>query len=234
MAAVICNYAVFIAWTVIFGTSKISVADFWGFQKIMAILICLGMVSSVLFHYIVEEKPRRGVSEMDEMNEELLQRDLAHQMRVKDWFSEPQFYQVAGIYLSTGVFVHLSQIYLPLYFHNTLKPKSSLSLVIPLVMFSSGFLSSMAMKPLNRIAGRKVTFWMAAITGLSAAVLVYSGCGQNETGIFFVAILFGASGSAMLVTSLALTAELIDKNTETSAFVFGAFSFVDKVTPSEY
>ena len=123
MAAVICNYAVFIAWTVIFGTSKISVADFWGFQKIMAILICLGMVSSVLFHYIVEEKPRRGVSEMDEMNEELLQRDFANQMRVKDWFSEPQFYQVAGIYLSTEVFVHLSQIYLPLYFHNTLKQK---------------------------------------------------------------------------------------------------------------
>ena len=226
MATVICNYAVFIAWTVLFGTSNISVADCWSFQKIMAIVICLGMVSSVLFHYIVEEKPRRELAE-------LFERDYFSQpMRVKDWFSEPQFYQVAGIYLSTGVFVHLSQIYLPLYFHDTLDPKSSLSLVIPLVMFSSGFLSSMVMKPLNRIAGRKVTFWIAAVTGLFASALVYSGSGQNETGIFFVAILFGASGSAMLVTSLALTAELIDKNTETSGFVFGILSFVDKVTPS--
>ena len=221
MATVICNYAVFIAWTILFGTSKISVADCWSFQKIMAIVICLGMVSSVLFHYIVEEKPRRELAE-------LFERDYFSQpMRVKDWFSEPQFYQVAGVYLSTGMFVHLSQIYLPLYLHYTLKPKSSLSLVIPLVMFSSGFLSSMVMKPLNRIAGRKVTFWMAAVTGLSASALVYSGSGQNETGIFFVAILFGASGSAMLVTSLALTAELIDKNTETSGFVFGILSFVD-------
>ena len=93
MATVICNYAVFIAWTILFGTSKISVADCWSFQKIMAIVICLGIVSSVLFHYIVEEKPRR------ELNQ-LFERDyFAQPMRVKDWFSEPQFYQVAGVYL---------------------------------------------------------------------------------------------------------------------------------------
>ena len=49
-------------------------------------------------------------------------------------------------------------------------------------------------------------------------------------GIFFATVLFGAAGSAVLITSLSLTAELIGNNTETSAFVYGAMSFTDKVS----
>ena len=49
-------------------------------------------------------------------------------------------------------------------------------------------------------------------------------------GIFFAAVMFGTAGSAVLITSLSLTAELIGNNTETSAFVYGAMSFTDKVS----
>ena len=42
--------------------------------------------------------------------------------------------------------------------------------------------------------------------------------------------MFGTAGSAVLITSLSLTAELIGNNTETSAFVYGAMSFTDKVS----
>ena len=36
-------------------------------------------------------------------------------MNVKDWLKEPQFYQVAGVYMSTRLFVNLTQAYIPLY-----------------------------------------------------------------------------------------------------------------------
>ena len=49
-------------------------------------------------------------------------------------------------------------------------------------------------------------------------------------GIFIAAALFGAAGSAVLITSLSLTAELISSNTESAAFVYGAMSFTDKVS----
>ena len=242
MMTVICNTTVFIIAWAFFGTSggdsQISDQDVGSFQKIMAIVMAVGLVASLLFHYIVEEKPRRGV--LEEMNEELLQRDFVQPMGVKDWFCEPQFYQVAGIYMSTRLFVHLSQSYLPLYLQKTLRLKSTYVAIIPLVMFSTGFLSSMMMKPLNRRAGRKVSYLLAAVLGLVTAIWVYFGYTEDETetqseafrtyGIFFVAIFFGAAGSAMLVTNLSLTAELIGNNTETSAFVFGVLSFVDKVT----
>ncbi len=47
-------------------------------------------------------------------------------------------------------------------------------------------------------------------------------------GIFGVAALVGIGGSAMLITSLTLTAELIGPNTGTGAFVYGAMSLCDK------
>ena len=241
MATVICSTTVFFITRAFLmasedeDDSRLFETDVGGFKRIMAnglfIVLGLGTVSSVLFHHIVEEKPsrRREVNLVEEWIGGHLQRYIVQPMRVKDWLSDPQFYQVAGIYLSSGLFVHLSQTYFPLFLHETLKLKSSLSLVIPLVMFSSGFVFSMTMKPLNRIAGRKVSYLMAAAVGLATSVLVHFGYGQDETGVFFVAILFGASGSAMLVTNLSLTAELIGNNTETSAFVFGVFTFFDEV-----
>ena len=42
----------------------------------------------------------------------------------------------------------------------------------------------------------------------------------RHRGIFLAAVLFGAAGSAVLITSLSLTAELIGNNTESSAFVY--------------
>ena len=40
----------------------------------------------------------------------------------------------------------------------------------------------------------------------------------------------GAGSSVMLVTSLGITADLIGLNTESGAFVYGAMSFVDKLS----
>jgi hypothetical protein len=40
----------------------------------------------------------------------------------------------------------------------------------------------------------------------------------------------GAGSSVMLVTSLSITADLIGPNTESGAFVYGAMSFIDKLS----
>lgn len=48
--------------------------------------------------------------------------------------------------------------------------------------------------------------------------------------IYGVAALIGGGGSVMLITSLALTAELIGQNPESGAFVYGSMSLSDKVS----
>jgi hypothetical protein len=43
-------------------------------------------------------------------------------------------------------------------------------------------------------------------------------------------VLLGAASSIILVTSLSLVTDLIGKNTDSGAFVYGAMSFTDKLS----
>lgn len=47
--------------------------------------------------------------------------------------------------------------------------------------------------------------------------------------IYGLAVLLGAGSATILVTSLSMTADLIGTNTHSSAFVYGAMSFTDKM-----
>ncbi|KAG7170001.1 Major facilitator superfamily domain-containing protein 12-like 3 [Homarus americanus] len=50
-----------------------------------------------------------------------------------------------------------------------------------------------------------------------------------EFGMYIVAILWGTSSSILVIISLAFTADLIGRSTESSAFVYGSMSFADKI-----
>ena len=52
---------------------------------------------------------------------------------------------------------------------------------------------------------------------------------QTDT-IYVIGVLVGFGGSAMLITSLSITAELVGDNVESSAFIYGAMSFTDKLS----
>ena len=105
-------------------------------------------------------------------------------------------------------------------------------------MYTASFVTSFPMKYLNNKAGRKLSFLIGTSLGFCACAWVYFGGDEHgkadeffkHSGIFFAAAMFGSAGSAVLITSLSLTAELIGNNTETSAFVYGAMSFTDKVS----
>ena len=64
------------------------------------------------------------------------------------------------------------------------------------------------------------------------------GCQWNadytEIEIYFVAALIGSGGAGILISSLSIVADLIGKNKESSAFVYGLMSLVDKVSNGLY
>ena len=66
------------------------------------------------------------------------------------------------------------------------------------------------------------------------AIWILLGSRKDETftgsEIYIIALLIGSGGAGMLITSLSITAELIGKNKESSAFVYGAISLVDKLS----
>jgi len=235
---VISNITVYLVAWAFFGmgesAGEVTSADLDKFRNIMLVVIGMGSVTSLIFHLSVKEEVCDRKEGEGENRGGSIQTDLVVPMTVKSWFLEPQFYQVAGVYMSTRLFVNLSQAYMPLYLIESLQLQSTYIAIIPLVMFVAGFVMSFFMKPLNRLAGRKLTYLLGSAVGVGASVFVYYGSDCSPTymkyGIFVVASMFGVASSTLLITSLSLTAELIAQNTESSAFVYGAMSFTDKVS----
>ena len=167
---VVSNITVFlIAWAFfgMSGDSKLDSSNVASFRNIMLVVLVLGAITSILFHVIVEERPcnEQIPSGYEEINGESSTVDFVQPMGVLDWFREPQFYLVAGVYMSTRLFVNLSQAYLPLYLQESLELRSTYVATIPLVMYSSSFMVSRVMKFLNNKAGRKLSYLIGAIVG---------------------------------------------------------------------
>ena len=66
------------------------------------------------------------------------------------------------------------------------------------------------------------------------AFLFFVGTEDNQSfksiQIYFIAIMIGSGGAGMLISSLSIIAEMIGQNTQSSAFVYGAISLVDKLS----
>ncbi|XP_050402518.1 major facilitator superfamily domain-containing protein 12 [Patella vulgata] len=241
---VLSNLAVYLIFWLLFelhdsGSSKLSIADAPKFQKLVFIVISIGAVFSFIFHVGVKEKkpvslderPPTTLSDSEagsSIEESVISK--VNRMYVTCWLKEPQFYQIGGIYMCTRLFVNVSQVYLPQYCVESLKLNKKIIAIIPLVVFSSGFVTSFVMRPLNRKIGRKATYFVGVIIGISACVWLYFINKSTADQVYGAAVLLGVGGSTMLVTSLAMTADLIAQNTESGAFVYGAMSFTDKLS----
>ncbi|KAM9349194.1 major facilitator superfamily domain-containing protein 12-like [Symphorus nematophorus] len=209
------------------------------FRNLALIVLGIGALFSLVFHLgTTEKRPeaggeegRRRVEEEEEGERKPLlprPRSLSSLLQWKCWLRQPSFYQVAVLYMSTRLMVNLSQTYISMYLINTLGLPKKFIATIPLVMYVSGFLSSFIMKPLSKLIGKCLTYFVGLLLIMifSYWVLLDSNMGQQVYG---AAVLLGAGSATILVISLAMTAELIADQTQSGAFVYGAMSFTDKL-----
>uniref|UniRef100_T1JDD2 Major facilitator superfamily associated domain-containing protein n=1 Tax=Strigamia maritima TaxID=126957 RepID=T1JDD2_STRMM len=250
----ICVYL--ITWVVLGignteGSNKtIGPDDLLKFQHIVLIVVSIGAVFSLIFHLGVKE-PAVELHHTFSVNDCLTVSERVR-MNWKDWLKEYQFYQIAILYMCTRLFVNLSQVYIPLFLQDTLKLQESSIAIIPLVMFVSGFVSTFFIKFMTKRAGKKFTYLIGGLIGITACAWIYLGEGESfrQVHLYIVSVLLGVGGSTILVTSLAITNDLIGSNTsaadsilskfdctvtifspeqESSAFVFGVMGLWDKI-----
>ncbi|KAI1882607.1 hypothetical protein AGOR_G00236630 [Albula goreensis] len=203
------------------------------FRNLALIVLGIGAVFSLLFHLGTKERGRGQEVAESEAGEHqpLLPRPQAPPtalLQWKHWLKEPAFYQVAVLYMSTRLIVNMSQTYISMYLTNSLMLPKNFIATIPLVMYLSGFTSSLAMKPFSKLIGRSMTYFLGLllIMAFSYWVLLDPTMGERVYG---AAVLLGAGSATILVMSLAMTADLIGEQTQSAAFVYGAMSFTDKV-----
>lgn len=192
------------------------------FQKVVWIGLAIGIFASFIFHIFVKES--NGHTGNDVRGGQL-------RTSVVDLLTSVEVYQVAVVYMSTRLFVNLSQVFIPLYLHETLNMAASALALIPLVMFIGSFATAMTIEFLNRVFGRGISYILGTILGVLACIWIQLRDGEDFVtyDIYAVAVLFGAGGSIILVTSLGITADLIGDKTGSGAFVYGVMSFCDKL-----
>ncbi|KAK3924979.1 Major facilitator superfamily domain-containing protein 12 [Frankliniella fusca] len=238
---VVSNVLIYlVAWLVLHISSddcdrKIGPSDQKSFQIVVGSGLGIGVLSSILFHVGVKEAPKPITLENHSTNVigETTNPVSAvnKQKTIKEHLFSVQLYQVAAVYMSTRLFANLSQVYTPLYLDEQGLSAESLA-IVPLVMFISSFSTSFLTRTMNKHLGRRFAFIIGSALGAGGCVWVWLGAGKIYTTyeVYGVAILLGASSSIQLVTSLGLTADLIGQDTDTGAFVYGAMSFVDKLS----
>ncbi|KAH0546158.1 major facilitator superfamily domain-containing protein 12-like [Cotesia glomerata] len=215
-----------ITWAVLHITSddlnnQIGPKDVYKFQHIVLIGMAVGIIASITFHSIIQETPHDSTGP--------IRRNLRP---ASSFLRDIKFYQVAVVYMTTRLFVNISQIYVPLYLHDTLKMPATSLAIIPLIMYLSSFKVSLIIEKINTKFGRKNSYALGVLMGICACVWIWFDQGPNFVRLYIypVSLLLGSSGSIMLVTSLGVTADLIGPNTESGAFVYGAMSFTDKLS----
>nr|XP_020020289.1 major facilitator superfamily domain-containing protein 12 isoform X1 [Castor canadensis] len=191
------------------------------------LVVGVGVVFSLLFHLGTREGRRQRIEEPDE-HSPLVAPAARPLLLWKHWLREPAFYQVGVLYMTTRLMVNLSQTYMATYLTHSLHLPKKFIATIPLVMYLSGFCSSFLMKPVNRRIGRNLTYFVGLLVVLAFAAWVAL-AERLGTAVYAAAALLGAGCATILVTSLAMTADLIGPHTYSGAFVYGAMSFSDKV-----
>ncbi|KAG8039167.1 hypothetical protein G9C98_003474 [Cotesia typhae] len=201
--------------------NQIGPKDVYKFQHIVLIGMAVGIIASITFHSVIQETPHDSTGP--------IRRNLRP---ASSFLRDIKFYQVAVVYMTTRLFVNISQIYVPLYLHDTLKMPATSLAIIPLIMYLSSFKVSLIIEKINTKFGRKNSYALGVLMGICACVWIWFGQGPNFVRLYIypVSLLLGSSGSIMLVTSLGVTADLIGPNTESGAFVYGAMSFTDKLS----
>ncbi|XP_071970086.1 major facilitator superfamily domain-containing protein 12 isoform X2 [Engystomops pustulosus] len=235
----ICVYA--IAWLLLhFQLTETEDAQHLGrqdipvFRMLALIVVGIGALFSLVFHIGTKENSSnfQRLPETDDENGDFLNKELPSSpeplLLWKHWLLEPSFYQVALLYMCTRLIVNLSQTYIAVYLTYSLHLPKNYIATIPLVMYVSGFVSSLVMKPINKCLGRNITYFLGllAIAAFSAWVALDP---QLNVAVYGAAVILGSGSATILVTSLSMTADLIGTHSHSGAFVYGAMSFTDKV-----
>ncbi|XP_043442071.1 major facilitator superfamily domain-containing protein 12 isoform X3 [Prionailurus bengalensis] len=208
---------------------QLGVRDVRVFQNLSLLVVGVGAIFSLLFHVGTREGRRRPRAEEPDEHSPLLAPPTAQPLLLwKHWLREPAFYQVGLLYMSTRLIVNLSQTYIAMYLTYSLNLPKKFIATIPLVMYVSGFCSSFLMKPVNKYIGRNLTYFAGLLVILAFAAWVAL-ADRLGVAVYVAAVLLGTGCATVLVTSLAMTADLIGPHTHSGAFVYGAMSFSDKV-----
>ncbi|KAK6777591.1 hypothetical protein RDI58_024309 [Solanum bulbocastanum] len=153
------------------------------------------------------------------------------------WLKKVLYYQVLSIYVLTRVVTNVSQTFLAVYVINDLRMSPSSKALIPAIIYLSSFVASVLLQELQR-SGERLKAWGSPLAILWSC----SNFPPNKHAFFYVCLVHtywhskrvdddisAFIASCCKVTAIGMESELVDKDLDGSAFVYGSLGFIDKV-----
>ncbi|GMT35144.1 hypothetical protein PFISCL1PPCAC_26441 [Pristionchus fissidentatus] len=229
---VLANLAVFGLLLYLLGNCSsseqmIDAHDLGHFRLAGFIVVGVGLLS-VLPFYIGTREPA-PVHNYSRLNSTTSHASQLSRMHWTSWFGHIQFYQIALLYMLSRLYMNVSQVYMPFYLTIVQGYNKTFVATIPMISFISSFCVStiLSIPAFNKRLNKKALYVFALVVGILNCV--WMNFELKDWRIYSVAAILGISQSILLVTSLDITADLINKNTESGAFVYGAMSLADKL-----
>ena len=209
------------------------------FQNMMIVIVSVGAFCSYLFHQLVKEKDKSFNMTEEEQNLLSLQSrrssrklsmpcilitsqspnldspDKINEMKIYQWFLEPQFYLISLQYMMARLFFLIAILYIPFFVKKTLNLPNEYMATVPLVMFIAGLTFSGLTKYISDILGVKKVFVLFCGIGLVGCLWILLGCNDKAYDfyeVFGIAITIGAASSSMLLLSTTMIGAFIGVN----------------------
>ncbi|KAK4738360.1 hypothetical protein R3W88_002057 [Solanum pinnatisectum] len=148
----------------------------------------------------------------------------------KRWLKNGLYYKVACMYVLTRVVTNISQVFLSLYVISDLHMSQSSKALVPAIIYLCSFITSILLQELEWSNHRlKAIFSVGGLLWLFCSAVVLSLPINMNVFMYILSIVIGIANAFMMVTSVGMESELVDKEVEGSAFVYGSLGFVEKV-----
>ena len=126
--------------------------------------ISIGNMERRLSTFDLAAIPKIGASDI--LSATSLSGDDDKKMSPKDWFQDIQYYLIGLLYLSSRLIYMVLIAYIVYYVEFTLRLEKEFNAIVPLVMFTSGFVMAAIVEIVKRYASMKVIFIVSCILGL--------------------------------------------------------------------
>jgi len=148
------------------------------------------------------------------------------------WLRQREFYSAMFIYMCSRIVVNVSQVFVSYYLLDALHMSDLYITLIPAVLYVSSLLAASSMRFLSAHFGRKALYvigFAVASAGLAAMFFLPAAPNPWHWLVFPSAVLVGFGNSVVMVSCTQLTSDLLGSRTNYAAFIFGCFSFSDKL-----
>lgn len=149
-----------------------------------------------------------------------------------DWLRLPVFYQVAAVYMFVRLATNVSAVYLTFFVSSDgpLGMTPTAIAIVPLLVYVSQLVATTLLKRIDRRLGRRNSITLGALCFGAASVAMLFTPASASWAVYPAVLLLGVGSAIAMVVSVSLESDLVGRNVESGAFVYGMISFTDKLS----